>query len=273
MAKLFRKLILALAVLLILFWVLTPLYFLVVASLTPEGAQTPGLKPPSALSLEHYRRVLLGTNSLWPFMFNSTAVGLGVVVTVLLFALPAAYALARWKALLSRLLYTGFFWLRMLPPISLTIPFYLMFSKAGLLDTRIGLTLALVPLNIPMAVWILAGFLGSVPRELEEAAWIDGASFSGTFIRIVLPVTINGVIATGIFLFLEAYTHYLLALVLTNVNAAPLTIFIAGQQTDYRFLIGPMLSAAFVGTLPMIVLYTISLKHLKRMALAGGMTF
>jgi multiple sugar transport system permease protein len=273
MAKLFRNLILAAAVLLILVWVLTPLYFLVVASLTPEGAQTPGLKLPSTLSLEHYQRVLLGTNSLWPFMFNSTVVGLGVVVTVLAFALPAAYALARWKALLSRLLYTGFFWLRMLPPISLTIPFYLIFSKAGLLDTRIGLTLALVPLNIPLAVWILAGFLGGVPRELEEAAWIDGASVSGTFTRIVLPVTINGIIATGTFLFLEAYTHYLLALVVTNVNAAPLTIFIAGQQTDYRFLIGPMLSAAFVGTLPMIVLYTISLKHLKRMALAGGMTF
>lgn len=273
MARHFRSLILAAAVLSILVWVLTPLYFLVVASLTPEGAQTPGLKLPSAFSLEHYRRVLQGTNSLWPFMFNSTAVGLGVVLSVLAFALPGAYALARWKALLSRLLYTGFFWLRMLPPISLTIPFYLIFSKAGLLDTRTGLILALVPLNIPMAVWILAGFLGSVPRELEEAAWIDGASFSGTLTRIVLPVTINGIIATGIFLFLEAYTHYLLALVVTNVNAAPLTIFIAGQQTDYRFLIGPMLSAAFVGTLPMIVLYTISLKHLKRMALAGGMTF
>lgn len=92
----------------------------------------------------------------------------------------------------------------------------------------------------------------------------SGASFSGTFTRIILPVAINGIIATSIFLFLEAYTHYLLALVVTNVNAAPLTIFIAGQQTDYRFLIGPMLSAAFVGTLPMIVLYTISLKHLSR---------
>ena len=161
----------------------------------------------------------------------------------------------------------------MLPPISLTIPFYRIFSRAGLLDTRLGLTLALVPLNIPVAVWILAGFLEGVPRELEEAAWFNGASFFGTFTRIVLPLTINGVIATGIFIFLEAYTHYLLALVLTNVNAAPLTIFIAGQQTDYRFLIEPMLSAAFVGTLPMTVLYTISLKHLRRMAFTGGMTF
>jgi multiple sugar transport system permease protein len=273
MARLFRRLALAGAVLLILVWVLTPLYFLVITALTPEGAQTPGLLPPPVLSLEHFQRVLVGTNTLWPFLFNSTAVGLGTVAVVLALALPAAYALARWKALLSRLLYTGFFWLRMLPPISLTIPFYLIFSKVGLLDTRLGLTLALVPLNIPLAVWILTGFIGSVPKELEEAAWIDGASFAGTFTRIILPVTINGIIATGIFIFLEAYTHYLLALVVTNVRAAPLTVFIAGQQTDYRFLIGPMLSAAVFGTLPMIVLYTISLKHLKRIAMAGGMTF
>ncbi len=273
MARALRNLILVGAVLAILVWVLTPLYFLMVTSLTPEGARTPGLAPPPTLSLEHYRRVLVGTTTLWPYLLNSTVVGLGVVGAVLALALPAAYALARWKALLSRLLYTGFFWLRMLPPISLTIPFYLIFSKAGLLDTRIGLILALVPLNIPLAIWILAGFLGSVPRDLEEAAWIDGASFAATFTRIVLPVTINGVIATGIFIFLEAYTHYLLALVVTNVKAAPLTIFIAGQQTDYRFLIGPMLSAAFVGTLPMVVLYTISLKHLRRMAFSAGMTF
>lgn len=273
MGKRFRNLLLVAAILLIIVWVLLPLYFLVVTSITPEEARTPGLLPPPHLSLEHYQRVLLGRNTLWPFLLNSTLVGLGTVGIVLFLALPAAYALARWKTLLSRLLYTGFFWLRMLPPISLTIPFYLIFSRAGLLDTRLGLTLALVPLNIPMAVWILAGFMGSVPRELEEAAWIDGASFFGTFTRIVLPLTVNGVIATGIFIFLEAYTHYLLALVLTNVNAAPLTIFIAGQQTDYRFLIGPMLSAAFVGTLPMIVLYTISLKHLRRMAFTGGMTF
>jgi multiple sugar transport system permease protein len=264
---------LAAAVLLIVVWVLSPLYFLVTASLTPEGATTPGLAPPPHPSLEHYRQVLLGRNTLWPFLLNSTVIGLGTVGMVLALALPAAYALARWQALLSRLLYTGFFWLRMLPPIALTIPYYLLFSRAGLLDTRLGLTLALVPLNIPMAVWILAGFIGGVPRALEEAAWIDGASFFGTFLRIILPITINGVIATGIFIFLEAYTHYLLALVLTNVQAAPLTIFIAGQQTDYRFLIGPMLSAAFVGTLPMIVLYTISLKHLRRMAFTGGMTF
>jgi ABC-type glycerol-3-phosphate transport system permease component len=272
MARRSRNLLLVGISLLILVWALGPLYLLVLVSLTPETATVGGLGLPRALSLEHYRQVLLSNQALWHFLYNSTAVGLGTVAAVLALSLPAAYALARWRSLLSRLLYTGFFWLRMFPPISLTIPFYLIFSKAGLLDTKLGLTLALVPLNIPLAVWILAGFIGSVPRELEEAAWIDGASQVRTLTRIVLPVAVNGIIATAIFVFLEAYTHYLLALVVTNVKAAPLTIFIAGQQTDYRFLIGPMLAAAFAGTLPMVVLYMVSLKHLKRVAVAGGIT-
>jgi multiple sugar transport system permease protein len=272
MGKLFPKLALVGAILAILVWALGPLYLLVLVSFTPESATVSSLGLPRGLSLEHYRQVLGGNQALWHFLYNSCAVSLGTVAAVLCLALPAAYALARWQALLSRLLYTGFFWLRMFPPISLTIPFYLIFSKAGLLDTKLGLILALVPLNIPLAVWILAGFIGSVPRELEEAAWIDGASQVRTLTRIVLPVAINGIIATGIFIFLEAYTHYLLALVITNVKAAPLTIYIAGQQTDYRFLVGPMLSAAFVGTLPMIILYMVSLKHLRRVAIAGGIT-
>ncbi|MFT5707394.1 MAG: glycerol transport system permease protein [Oceanospirillaceae bacterium] len=184
---------------------------------------------------------ILGTFSLWPQhftlanyqviftdptwyngYFNSIYyVVLNSIITLAV-ALPAAYAFSRYKFIGDKHL---FFWLltnRMAPPAVFLLPFFQLYSSVGLFDTHIAVALAHCLFSVPLAVWILEGFMSAVPREIDETAYIDGYSFGRFFIRIFLPLISSGIGVTIFFSFMFSWVELLLARTLTSVNAKPI---------------------------------------------------
>jgi glycerol transport system permease protein len=184
---------------------------------------------------------ILGTFSLWPQQF--TLANYQVIFTdptwyngyfnsiyyvvmnsfiTLLVALPAAYAFSRYKFVGDKHL---FFWLltnRMAPPAVFLLPFFQLYSSVGLFDTHIAVALAHCLFSVPLAVWILEGFMSAVPKEIDETAYIDGYSFPRFFIRIFLPLISSGIGVTIFFSFMFSWVELLLARTLTSVEAKPI---------------------------------------------------
>lgn len=251
-------------------WILIPYYFLFIVSITKKGTTVDGFNLPKFLTLDNYHVIVQGANSIWPSLINSAIVGISATIISLIFAIPAAYGLSRLRHLASaRAMYLSFFVLRGIPPVSLVIPYYLMFSSAGLLNSLVGLTLALVTLALPFAVWTLRVFFDAIPIELEEAARIDGASQLQTFIFVALPVVRQGIAATGILSALLVFVDYIFCATLAGPDTRVFSVYVTSFQQDYVTLVGPLAAAAGIGTLPMIVLYTFSQRYMQRMAIAG----
>jgi len=137
-------------------------------------------------------------------------------------ALPAAYAFSRYRFLGDKHV---FFWLltnRMTPPAVFLLPFFQLYSTVGLMDTHIAVAMAHLLFNVPLAVWILEGFMSGIPREIDETAYIDGYSFPAFFIKVFLPLIKDGVGVTAFFCFMFSWVELLLARTLTSVNAKPI---------------------------------------------------
>ena len=176
---------------------------------------------PRHFTWDNYR-VIFTDVSLYSGYVNSliyvainTAVSIGV-------ALPAAYAFSRYRFLGDKHV---FFWLltnRMTPPAVFLLPFFQLYTTLGLMDTHIAVALAHLVFNVPLAVWILEGFMSGIPREIDETAYIDGHSFPRFFLTIFLPLVKSGVGVTAFFCFMFSWVELLLARTLTSVNAKPI---------------------------------------------------
>jgi glycerol transport system permease protein len=146
---------------------------------------------------------------------------INTVISVLV-ALPAAYAFSRYTFLGDKHV---FFWLltnRMTPPAVFLLPFFQLYSTVGLMDTHIAVAMAHLLFNVPLAVWILEGFMSGIPREIDETAYIDGYSFPAFFVKVFLPLIKAGVGVTAFFCFMFSWVELLLARTLTSVNAKPI---------------------------------------------------
>jgi len=211
---------------------------------------------------------ILGTFSLWPQQFtldnyktiftdptwyngyiNSlTYVVTNTVISVAV-ALPAAYAFSRYRFLGDKHM---FFWLltnRMAPPAVFALPFFQFYSAIGLFDTHIAVALAHCLFNIPLAVWILEGFMSGVPKELDETAFLDGYSFWRFFIRIFVPTIAAGIGVAMFFCFMYSWVELLLAKTLTSVDAKPIAATMTRTASTSGYELG-LLAAA--GTLTII---------------------
>ena len=260
----------ALGILFVLLWVGIPLFSLVSVSLAPEGAPAAPLAWPQPVSWEHFGRVLTGMESLWLYLKNSLIVSILATFTALALGLPCAYGLSRLQRYAAaRALYLAVFVLRMLPPITMVIPYFILIGKLNLLDTKIGLVYALLAPTLPLAIWTAKTFFDAVPVALDEAARMDGATGVQIFTRVALPLIGNGIAVTAILTFLTAYVDYIFAITLTNHQALTLPAYIVGFKAEYRFYVGDMLAATLVGTLPMIGLFLIVQRHMRRVVLAG----
>jgi len=176
---------------------------------------------PHRPTLENYR--IIFTDSSWYSGYiNSLKYVIINTILSVSFALPAAYAFSRYRFLGDKHL---FFWLlsnRMAPPAVFALPFFQLYSSVGLFDTPWAVALAHCVFNIPLAVWILEGFMSGVPREIDETAAIDGWSFPAFFVRLFLPLIAGGVGVAAFFCFMFSWVELLLARTLTTVNAKPI---------------------------------------------------
>ena len=212
---------------------------------------------------------ILGTFSLWPRnftvenyvtifsdptwyngYFNSlTYVVINTVISVSV-ALPAAYAFSRYRFLGDKHL---FFWLltnRMAPPAVFALPFFQLYSAVGLFDTPIAVALAHALFNVPLAVWILEGFMSSVPKELDETAYIDGYSFWRFFIKIFIPVIISGIGVAAFFCFMFSWVELLLAKTLTSVAAKPIAAVMTRTSSTSGYELGLLAAAGSLTIIP-----------------------
>ena len=210
---------------------------------------------PHEFTLENYREIF--TNPVWYWgYFNSIIyVSLNTVIS-LCAALPAAYAFSRYRFLGDKHL---FFWLltnRMAPPAVFVLPFLQLYSAVGLFDTHIAVALAHCLFNIPLAVWILEGFMSGVPKELDETAYVDGYSFPHFFFRIFLPTIKSGIGVTAFFCFMFSWVELLLAKNLTSVDAKPIAATMTRTASTAGYELGLLAAAGCLTIVPgAIVIY------------------
>jgi multiple sugar transport system permease protein len=236
---------------------------------TPEFIAT--LPPPTTWydRLVRSRNMeIAGPSKVIPRFINSIVIGFGSTFLAVLLGTLAAYGFSRFKVPLADDLLFFILSTRMMPPIAVAIPIYLMYRELGLSDTRVGLILLYTAVNVSLAVWLLKGFMDEIPREYEEAALVDGYTRLQAFRKAVLPQAITGIAATAIFCLIFSWNEYAFALLLTSGDAQTMPPFIP-------FIIGeggqdwPAVAAATTLFLAPIAIFTVLLrKHLLR-----GITF
>jgi len=251
-----------------LIFLMLPIYWLINMSFKTNTEITTTMSViPLAPTLRNYVEIF--TNATWynGFRFSLTYVVLNTIISVGV-ALPAAYAFSRFRVPLANDLLFFILSTRMMPPIAVAVPIYMMYRWLGLYDTRIGMILLYTAVNVSLAVWLLKGFIDEIPREYEEAALVDGYTRLQAFRKVVLPQAVTGIAATAIFCLIFSWNEYAFNLLLTSSDAQTMPPFIP-------FIIGeggqnwPAVAAGTSLFLLPIVIFTIALrKHLLR-----GITF
>jgi len=211
-----RKILLAVPLLALVIWTLAP--FLVTVSVSlKERAEVfaePGLIP-SSPSFEAYGEVL-SSNSFTSSLMNSLIVGIGTTVLTIVIGVPAAYAFARFNFRGRHLLLLFTLLPRLVPSLGLMVPIYRLAIALGALDNRLTLIVVYTGMLLPLAVWLMVGFFQQIPREIEEAANVDGANLWGRLRYIVAPLAAPAMITIGVLAFREAWNEFTLVLVLTS---------------------------------------------------------
>jgi multiple sugar transport system permease protein len=242
---------------------------------TVRSRQTPdfiaGLPPAESWYerlVRSHNMVIAGPSKVVPRFLNSLIIGFGSTFLAVFLGTLAAYAFSRFRVPLADDLLFFILSTRMMPPVAVAIPIYLMYRELHLSDTHVGMILLYTAVNVSLAVWLLKGFIDEIPREYEEAALVDGYTRLQAFRKVVLPQAVTGIAATAIFCLIFSWNEYAFAVLLTSGDAQTMPPFIP-------FIIGeggqdwPAVAAATTLFVIPIVLFTILLRrHLLR-----GITF
>ena len=179
--------------------------------------------------VRQYDMVIVGPSRYGERFVNSIIIGFGATFLSVVLGTLAAYAFSRFKVPLKDDLLFFILSTRMMPPIAVAIPIFLMFRQLGLSDTHLGMILLYTAVNISLAVWLLKGFIDEIPREYEDAALIDGYTRFQAFVKVVLPQATTGIVATAIFCLIFSWNEYAFAVLLTSGNAQTAPPFIPSQ--------------------------------------------
>jgi multiple sugar transport system permease protein len=247
---------------------LTPVYWMLTISLKTEVDHF--AVPPRWLlftpTLEHYADAFV-MRSFGQYLLTSAIVAVISTLCALVLGTFAAYALARFRLpyQLDRRLSLWILSTRMFPAIVTAVPLFLMMRDLRLLNTRASLVVVYTAFNLPFVIWMMRGFFAELPRDLEEAALVDGDSRLGALVRVVLPLVAPGLAATAVFCLIVSWNEFLFALVLTQTDAAmTLPVGIAGRVTQYEIKWGVMSAAGVVAMVPILVFALAVQKYLVR---------
>lgn len=214
-------------------------------------------------TLQNYQDVLQRSpyfNHFW----NSVVISLGSSLLGLLIAIPAAWSMAfvqtkRTKNLLMWMLST-----KMLPPVGVLIPIYLLFRDLELLDTKLGLVVVMTLINLPIMVWMLYTYFREIPNEILEASRMDGASIGAEIFHVLLPIALPGIASTLLLNVILAWNEAFWTLILTAADAAPLTAFIASYSSPEGLFYAKLSAASTMAIVPILILGWFSQKQLVR---------
>jgi sorbitol/mannitol transport system permease protein len=238
-------------------WLLTLVFFAPVAwmlltSLHHESDAA--TNPPSifaGLTLENYAAVF--NRGIASFLINSLTASVVSTIFVLLLAVPAAYALSikpveKWTDVMFFFLSTKF-----LPPIAALLPIYLIVKQVGMLDNVYTLVILYTSMNLPIAIWMMQSFLAEVPKEILEAAQVDGAGLVRTLLSIVAPISAPGLAATSLICFIFSWNEFMFAVNLTATRAATSPIFLVGFISSQGLFLAKLCAAATLVSLPVLI--------------------
>ena len=267
------------AALIALGFFLLPVWWMISTSLkTPVEAFALPPKLVFMPTLENYRSVLFGTPIHVPgqgeiagtdvhfvrAIVNSAIVSLGSLVLALLIGTPAAYALARYRFRGKRDIALFILSTRMAPPLGVLIPFYILFSRAQLLDTHVALIIMYTMMNLSLVIWMMTGFFRDLPRELEEAAKVDGNSTLGVLRTVTLPLAAPGLAATAILALLFSWNEFLWAATLTSNAARTAPVSVLGFMNFREIVWGNLTAAGTLITLPPLIFALAAQRNLVR---------
>lgn len=249
-----------------------PLYWLITFSLKTNeeifGGNLIGL--PDKFLWGNYEKALVNANVGVYFMNSVIVTGITIFITVLI-SLMASYALVRMKWKLRNTTLLIFMTGLMIPIHAALLPVFLILRKIKLLDTYWALILPYVAFAIPMAILILTSFMKSIPREIEEAACIDGCNIYGIFFRIIVPILRPAVATISIFTFLQAWNELMFATVFINKQAyKPLTVGIQSMAGKYATEWGPIGAALVIATIPTVIIYLLMSSQVHKSLTAGA---
>jgi len=254
--------------------VVFPLYWLIITSLKYDidSYIYPPQFFPVNITFKNYIDILFlaREGNLVKYFLNSLIITISTIFLSLLFGSMAAYSLSKhYLSIMFRRMVLAFVLvIRIFPPITTAIPYYVILSKFRLVDTHIVLIISYVSFSLPFTIWLMLGFFQSLPAEIEKAATIDGCNFWQRFIKIVIPLSLPGLAVTAIFVFLYSWNEFMLASILTSENAKTLPVVIAGFISDKYLFWGKMTALGVIMTIPVIIFSSFAQKNIVR-----GLTF
>ena len=253
---------------------LYPVLWVVKIALSPEDALGSSISPvPEAVTLDNFRAVLsredAAGNVLFPIqLWNSLVVSIATTIVGIVLSTTAGYAFSRFSFPGKEGGMKAFLVTQMFPGVVMAVPLYIVMDELGLLNSMLGLTLVYSTTSVPFSVWMLKGYFDTIPRDLEEAALVDGASQWTIFTRVVLPLAMPAIVVTALFSFMTAWNEFILAATFLSGErnmTLPVVLYSYVDETSTDW--GPFAAGAILVSLPVMFLFFVLQKHL-----VGGLT-
>ncbi|MFC3349978.1 carbohydrate ABC transporter permease [Streptomyces echinoruber] len=245
-----------------------PLYWMLNTAFKPaEDAIDPDPSLlPTGVTLANFRRAL-DIADFWGPVGRSLVVSLAVVVIGVVVGMLAALAISRFAFRGRKVVIVGILAVQMVPLVAMIIPVFLLLNDLGQYDKLTGLVITYLTFILPFTVWTLRGFIVNIPRELEEAAMVDGCSRTTAFLRVVFPLLAPGLVATSVYGFIQAWNEYLYALMLLSQKHQTATVWLGNFTTKHGTEYAPMMAGATMMAVPIVVLFL-----LVQRKMAAGLT-
>ncbi|MEV4789910.1 carbohydrate ABC transporter permease [Streptomyces tuirus] len=221
---------------------------------------------PTGLTFDNFHRAL-DIADFWGPVGRSLVVSLAVVVIGMVVGLLAALAISRFAFRGRKIVIVGILAVQMVPLVAMIIPVFLLLNDLGQYDRLTGLIITYLTFILPFTVWTLRGFIVNIPKELEEAAMVDGCSRTGAFLRVVFPLLAPGMVATSVYGFIQAWNEYLYALMLLSQKNQTATVWLGNFTTKHGTEYAPMMAGATMMAVPIVALFL-----LVQRKMAAGLT-
>lgn len=221
---------------------------------------------PTGVTLANFRRALTIAD-FWGPVARSLIVSLSVVVIGIVVGMLAALAISRFAFRGRTIVIVGILAVQMIPLVAMIIPVFLLLNDLGQYDRLSGLIITYLTFILPFTVWTLRGFIVNIPRELEEAAMVDGCSRTGAFLRVVFPLLAPGLVATSVYGFIQAWNEYLYALMLMSQQNQTATVWLGNFTTKHGTEYAPMMAGSTMMAVPIVILFL-----LVQRKMAAGLT-
>ncbi|MFD1657883.1 carbohydrate ABC transporter permease [Streptomyces caeni] len=221
---------------------------------------------PTGVTLDNFSRALTIAD-FWGPVARSLIVSLSVVAIGIVVGMLAALAISRFAFRGRKIVIVGILAVQMIPLVAMIIPVFLLLNDLGQYDRLSGLIITYLTFILPFTVWTLRGFIVNIPRELEEAAMVDGCSRTGAFLRVVFPLLAPGLVATSVYGFIQAWNEYLYALMLMSQQNQTATVWLGNFTTKHGTEYAPMMAGSTMMAVPIVVLFL-----LVQRKMAAGLT-